>query len=142
MFSVADLISAVASHLVGERELKVIFRDPVMKKADGCFYKSSSGEPIIEIKPYLDDDRVLFVMLHECAHVVLHRDDVRINDMSSKPSGSVAIGHHDVIPKNEREADELANKWLAYARRCVKREQGMSEIEALLWALLEYPVKN
>lgn len=142
MFTIADLMSAVASHLVGHRDFKVILREPSVKKADGCFYLGSSGEPIIEVKPYLDDDRVLFVMCHECAHAVLHRDEVFINDLSSSPSGSYEIKASDVIPRHEDEADALANKWIAYAKRHAKREQGMREIEALLWALLDYPVKD
>ena len=137
MHTIADLMVAVAEKLTGERGLKVIFRDPAYAKADGCFYKSSSGEPIIELKPYLRDERALFVLLHECAHVILHPSEIDIRDVSSKPSGSMVIGEHDVIPKSENEADRLANKWIAYAKKHARREPGMREIEALLWALLD-----
>jgi len=144
MFSVADLMSAVAEKLTGERNLKIIFRDPAYQGADGCFYKSASGKPIIEIKPYLQDDRILFVLCHECAHAVLHPGEIVNKDVSSKPSGSMIIGDLDRVPKHEDEADKLANKWIAYANKNAHayHEPGMREIEAKLWALLEKEVEN
>jgi len=125
--------------LVGD-DLVVIFRDPAYKGADGCFYKTAAGKRIIEMKPYLDDDRSLFVMLHECAHAILHSGDVFSNDVRSKPSGSMIIGDHDVIPENEQEANRFADFWLAYAKKHQGEyyEQGMKDIEARLWALLDY----
>jgi len=140
MHTIADLMSAVAERLVGDRELKVIFRDPAYAGTNGCFYKSASGKPIIELKPYLDDDHSLHLLLHECAHAILHRDDIVSKDVSSKPSGSMRVRKIELDPKHESEADRLADKWLSYAKRHVHkyREPGMLEIEALLWALLDY----
>jgi len=132
-------MNAVALNLTGDRELKVIFRDPAYQGADGCFYKSAAGKPIIEIKPYLQDDRGLFVLCHECAHVVLHPGEIVNKDVSSKPSRSMIIQEADQVPDHEDQADQLANEWIAYAKKNAHAysEPGMKEIEALLWALLE-----
>ena len=137
MNSIADLMAAVASRLAGDLHLRVIFRDPAYRGADGCFYKSADGKKIIELKPYLDADRSLWVLLHECAHARLHGGDLVNKDVSAKPSGSMAIGAHDVIPENESAADQLARKWLSWARDHANYEPGVSELEALLWALLK-----
>jgi len=137
MFSIADLMSAVASRLVGG-DLEVVFRDPSIKGADGCFYRIASGKQVIEMKPYLRDDRSLFVLLHECAHAVRHREREDNEDLRSSASGSVKINFDDVPKKREDEADQLANEWIAYAKRHQGEyyEQGMLNIEAQLWALL------
>jgi len=140
MYSIADLMVEVALKLTGDRDLRIIMRDPAYQGADGCFYKSASGKPIIEMKPYLKDDRILFVLCHECAHVLLHPGEIVSIDVSDKPSGSMKINREiDIIPKHEDEADQLANKWIDYAKKNSHAyyEPGMSELESMLWALLE-----
>jgi len=142
VFSIADLMSAVASHLVGD-DLEVLFREPVVKDADGCFYKMASGKRIIEIEPYLDNDQSLLVMLHESAHAILHDEGFVTDDFRKKPSGSIKISVHDASSNEEKEADNLAYKWLAYAKQHQHEhyEDGMSDLEARLWALLDYKVR-
>lgn len=140
MRSIADLMVKVAEHLTGEENLEVIFRDPPYRLTDGCCYKSASGKPIIELKPYLDEDRTFYVLLHECAHAVLHRQAIRALDVRSRPSGSMEFKRESNpnYKRHEDEADALANKWLTFAKKHARREQGMSELEACLWCLLKY----
>jgi len=136
MRSIADLMQAVASHLVGA-EVILRFQAPAYEGLDGCFHKSASGLRIIDIKPCLVDDVILYVLLHESAHSLLHYGEIASSNVHEKASGSL-IDETGSVPVQEDQADILAKHWLQYSRDHVKVSEGMSDLEARLWPLLEY----
>jgi len=68
MTEIQKLFEDAAAGLTS-KPVRVIFRIPASKNADGIAYlQYATGEPIIEIKPGLKYDRAIYVLLHEAAH--------------------------------------------------------------------------
>jgi hypothetical protein len=138
-----DLMQAVAHKLAGE-DVILRMHGCAYEKYDGISYKSESGAIVIDMRSGLDDSLSLRTFLHELSHCVLHvRIMPRVNIASLKPNSiKEPVNLTEKVMREEDEANELARKWLAWARAYINvfpdRFSGMSDEEAILQALLNY----
>lgn len=110
----------VARHLSG-RDVSISWQDPGQ-----CAYGKALGQSlregnkgIIEIMPGLDDERMLAVLLHECAHARLHFDTAPTKAQTLRPgiSNMPVIGERikQYHRQREREAIAQAQAWQRWA---------------------------
>lgn len=135
MQTLYDLMLKVAQHLTGKRPA-LRYREPIYKGNIACVQVDETGRPVIDISPILNgDERELRIFLHELAHIRLHKF-MRSN--VEQPPQSVQINEQPVAhASREKQADDLALRWLDYGR---KHQPGgvIPEFEGILWALLNW----
>jgi hypothetical protein len=137
------LFYKAAAHLTGRKDVQVRMRVPSVKDADGFACLDKLGLPLIEIKPDLSDERKLFVLCHECAHIKKQSKDWKANPNSDAFSESQRSprsywdypGIKAVAQANEDEADALATTWVKYAYSNCSIYGGEIELEKWLKAL-------
>jgi hypothetical protein len=141
------LFYRAAVHLTGRKDIQIRFRDPSVRGGDGFACLDKLERPVIEIRPDLSDERKLFVLLHECAHVKLHSKYWKANPNVDAFSGSIESprgwwknnpGLKAIGEARETEADELARKWLVYAHNREDEYGGETQLERLLKAATDW----
>lgn len=142
--SVEDLFSRVASHLAG-RQATVRLRPPAVSHAMGQVYRTVSDAAVIDVNPNIcGDDTILFVFLHEVAHVKNDLGWMPKNAAHARPSGSVTVppGARKTWSdgRPEKDADAMAERWKAYADKNYRgyERSGYTPLVWKLLALLDY----
>jgi hypothetical protein len=129
MKTVFDLMTHVACKLSG-KNVRVRLKVPATVGCAGECHADESGRVVIDIKPGLDDETMLFVFAHECAHAKLHT--FKPSNLHSQMSGTAVPNENDLGNQvREMTADELANWWVKYAK------SKADNFEDWLWALVE-----
>jgi Zn-dependent peptidase ImmA (M78 family) len=143
MKSLFDLFAAVGEHLSGRR-IVLRFQQPSSRDADGMLTRLDNGRALIDVNPRATDDRQLYCFLHELAHAKLHWNELGTMDEGKATARLL----HDPTPaskeypRQESQADTLANEWLRYAEIHYHKYYPGSELECKLWALLEMTSKK
>lgn len=141
-----ELMEAVATHLAG-KPVMVRLRDPQYAGLSGVTHKATTGQIVVDVKSTLDNDTFLRVFLHEVAHAKMHARGFAESNVN-QPAGSIPRQPSTAAVKardrqQEREAELLACKWLAWARRHLwDVDEPGTEMEGLLKALLKYEEKE
>ena len=115
-FADFDALAVEVAELLTGRAVAIRWRSPASIGAIGTTSKFFD-KFVIEIDPNLSMDQALKTYLHECAHVLLHGDQMCNSAVAVRPPASIvdntAIdqGHN----ARELEADQLAEYWLSEA---------------------------
>jgi len=102
------------------------------KDCDGLAWCDEAGHPTIDVSPDLRDKTMLWVFLHELAHI-------RHHSFIPLPEQVMSDAPEDTSPsymRREDEADHQANVWLEYGKRF--RDHNLPEFQGILDALLTY----
>lgn len=131
MHTVYDLMHAVCERLSGKK-IRLRMTDPG-DSLDGVTWRDETGRLRVDIKPYLDDERLLYVLCHEIAHTKHHR--------YLKASESYVRSYHydkttSTHKVKEDQADRQAKIWSDYA--LAHRDHSLPLLEGSLWSLLSY----
>lgn len=136
MTEIQKLFEDAALGLVG-RKVRVIFRIPITKNADGIAYLHlGTDEPYIEIRPNLSDKRTEYVFLHECSHHYLRH--ARRSAACFKRTIRVK-SRADTKAERSTVNDQVAI-WEAYAEANKNRYEGNDQarrLRALAWWLID-----
>lgn len=123
-----DLLERVARHLTG-RPVRVVLRRIEEPGVGGYCTRGADGIIRITVDSGLRDDDFLRLFLHEVAHAKLHSERMRAIGASPEATRQRAAMLRQVVDKaslaaidastrqQEREADELADRWLLLAER-------------------------
>jgi len=130
MKTVYDLMLAVARHLTG-KEVRVRMTKP--EDSDGLCWTDEERGLTIDISPYLSDETLAYVFIHEMAHAKLHNFRPVAEAVMRATQESE---EEDSYIRREVEADSQALAWLRYAGKY--RNKSLDYFEGMLWALLRY----
>ena len=123
------LCQDVARHL-GDWPVWVRFRDPSTKGAGAEFFVAEGGYGVIDIAPGNDILLQYRNLLHETAHLKLHKET--IGESEDYPSGTFIKTsqywqvEHGQDPR-ESEADKLRDKWMNWAGQKAGPLYGMAD---------------
>jgi hypothetical protein len=142
MQTIYDLFVAVGEKLAG-RKIALRFQAPSRKNAAAQMTKMDNGQALIDVCPDYDDEKQLFLFLHECAHARLHW--LKMGTLTPGLALSRPAYSQDVMPiknrpdyqQEEEEANAQAKGWMKIARRHAEEFTG-PELESRLWALWKY----
>lgn len=121
-----ELLEQVAQRLSGKK-VAVVLRSISERNVGGYTHRTASGGIQITLKPTMDDETFLRLFLHEAAHCKLHSERMRAIGASPEATrqraaflrqrtDKVALAQIDQVTKRqEREADDLAARWLHLA---------------------------
>jgi len=130
MKTVYDLMCEVADHLSGK---KIRVRMVRPSDTDGLAWCDELGRSTIDISPDLSDTGMLYVFLHEIAHIRHHTfRPVTEKVMMRTPLSTHKASYH----AREDQADSQAKVWLDYGKR--HRDHDLPYFEGVLTALLTY----
>ena len=139
MQTLHDLLQSCASHLTG-RDVILDWR-PVTG-GYGQTWCDQSGVLRIDIRPDLDDDRLLKTFLHECGHGLLHKftrrseDEIYSTDADDPPDQRA----RQISRIREYQADSLSLRWMKYGLD--HRDQTLPLVEGVLWSLLRGDIRR
>jgi Zn-dependent peptidase ImmA (M78 family) len=123
------LMTQTAHKLTG-KNVRVRLKIPATRGCVGECHADENGRVIIDISPNLDDETMLYVFAHECAHAFLHT--FKPSNLHSQMPGSAVPNENNLKSQVlELTADELANDWVNYAK------SNGDDFEDWLCALLE-----
>ena len=130
--TVYDLMAAAANKLAG-KPVTLRLQAPATKGLLGEVHKAANGTMVIDLRPDLDNEQTLKVLLHETGH---------IRTMEFLPSryykqapGSVTRTPLTKAQKtHETRADLLARKWETWGKAHARPD--LPELEGILTALL------
>ena len=124
-----DLMREVARHLSGE---KIRLRMHRPSDCDGLTWCDELGRLTIDISPDLDDEVMVYVLLHETAHCLHHTfRPVTERVMQASPLSKTLI--YNI---REDQADHQAKIWLQYGEQ--HRDWSMNYFQGVLTPLLTY----
>lgn len=129
-----DLMAATASHLAG-KYVRVRLQKPATKGMAGECHRDELGRLVIDINPQIhDNDRFIYVLLHEIAHAKHHQ--FKRSTVNKAGAGTLApLPVTRSYQAHEDQADTQAADWIAYAK---KHAKPYFDVENALWALLDY----
>jgi hypothetical protein len=130
MKTVYELMVSVARHLSG-KSVRVRMTKP--EGSDGLCWMDEERWLTIDISPYLDDETIAYILMHEISHAK-HHNFIPVTEavMLATP-----VDREDACHKSrETEADSQALVWLKYAEK--HRDRSLDYLEGMLWALLNY----
>jgi len=124
-----DVMVAAARHLARE---PVIVRLTKPEGLDGLCWRDDKGRLRVDVNPYLEDEVMLYVFLHELSHA---RHDyfypVAETVMEATPLSKTPIQDF-----REDRADRQAKAWLDYGMK--HRDRSLEDFPGCLLALLDY----
>lgn len=112
---------------------------PPWDDCDGLALRNEAGG-VVYINPALPDDRYLYVVAHEAAHIKMHwstMPPVAAGQQLPAPPAAPSIGALKAAALREREADDQAARWVAYANK-----RGGSTMGGKLYALAVAGVRD
>jgi len=129
MRTVYDLMCETAYHLTGKM-VRVRLSRP--DQCDGMAWCDELGRLTIDVSPDLSDETMMYVYLHELAHIRHHSfiplPEKVVQSISEDMSTSYQI--------RETQADDQAKTWMEYGKRY--RDHNLPYFEGVLDALLTY----
>lgn len=133
------LIEFVGARLAG-KPLTVRMQQPATKGCEGEIHRSLDDRLIIDISPNpKDDERFLYVVLHEIAHAK-HHNFVRSNEFQQLPGTIENKQLNRIELRHEDQADAQAIEWIAWGKKHANKTLlRVALFEAVLIALINYP---
>jgi hypothetical protein len=114
------LAEAAIRNLAG-RKVQVVWDIPFVAQADGATMQTESGLTVIQIKPWISDDAMLYTICHECAHARLHYNKRAVLGYEKLKPGSVQLTNEQLNSwyaqnaRKEIEADAQTKYWMRFA---------------------------
>ena len=133
------LMREVAHALTG-KDVIVRFNGSPYSKYYAITSKREDGLMVIDMRLQDDHESNLKIFLHELAHVKLHSYRMRASNVSKVKVNSIKepLKLDEKEWQEEKEADELRDHWISWARLNYKNIPALSEEERILKALLVY----
>jgi len=125
-----DLMCVVARHLTG-KSVRVRLTRP--DDFDGLAWCDELGRSTIDVSPDLSDKNMMYVFLHELAHI-RHHTYIPLTEtvMRSTPEDITSPSYI----RREDQADRQAKDWLEYGEKY--QDHDLPYLEGILTALLTY----
>lgn len=134
-----SLMREVACALTDD-DVIVRFNGTAYSKYYAITSKREDGMMVIDMHLQDDHESNLKLFLHELAHCKLHKHKIRASKVSKIQVNSIRepLKLNEQEMKEEKEADELRDHWISWARLNYKSIPAQSEEERILKALLVY----
>jgi len=126
-----DLMNACAEKLANKPVL-IRLKKPATKGNTGECHRSPGGMIIIDIRPGLSNNDLLFVYCHEVAHAKLH-NFARSKTYEKQPESLQPDIRTKVYNIHEDQAETQAAEWLRYAKE--NRDPTLPFLEGALFSL-------
>jgi len=113
-----DVLNAAAKAVTGF-DVTVRHRKPAIVGTRAlCHQSIENGERFIDLNPHMPREKYFFTFLHECGHWKINNGELLRSDLNKLEPGSLDIpgfGQSEKFDAEEKQADELAEKWNAWA---------------------------
>jgi len=114
-----DYLEAAAAAITGF-DITVRHRKPAIVGTWGiCHQSIETGERFIDLNPNMPREKYFHIFLHECGHWKINNGEMLRSDVNRYGSDEIDLSEFRDSEKYEAEekpVDELANKWLAWAK--------------------------